>query len=215
MADNPTFKVSNPSSRAAQQNVLSGSRIGIVFTYPNIPEDATDASITQTAFSDGKDTELLVGAGWRSMSLEQSINVTQEGALGFFDIIETVEHSVSSNTLTVDKMTLRHQLLSNLGIAPWGAELLASPVLNAYIYDVREQQSGIDFGFVKLYGLHLASNRINFNFGQTVMENLSFRVTRVRRVQNKPHAMLKIVKKLYPELYDGKEAATSFTFQNG
>ena len=158
----------------------------------------------------GNPRELLVGAGWRSVNVEQQINVTQEGGLGFFDIMETIDHNVASNSLTCDKLALRTYLLSQSGLAPFGKDVLTSPRLNCYIYDPKERQRGYNVGYLKLFGLHIQTNRFSANTGSPVMENVTFRADRIQRVTDIPTAVLQQLVKQFPTLYTNVEQLEQF-----
>lgn len=159
--------------------------------------------------------EILVGAGIRSANVEQQINVTQEGTLGWFDIAETISHNVASNTFSVEKMALRLNLLANNGVAPWGKDVITSPRLNAYILDSKERQRGIDIGFVKLMGLHINTNRLASNVGTPMMENVTFRADRVVRVKRIPKGLLDSLKIQFRSLYSGIESLEEYTIVDG
>lgn len=159
--------------------------------------------------------EILVGAGIRSANVEQQINVTQEGSLGWFDIAETISHNVASNTFTMEKMALRLNLLANNGVAPWGKDVITSPRLNAYILDSKERQRGIDVGFVKLMGLHINTNRLASSVGTPMMENVTFRADRVLRVKRIPKALLASLKIQFRSLYSGQETLEEYTISDG
>ena len=213
------------AGKAAHQNLISSARAGLMFTYTEInAEDASSQNskiikkfgTTINVEGLGNVTELIVGAGFKSAQAEQSINVSQEGGLGFFDIIETIEHNVASNTFNVAKMAMRWGLLANLGLAPWGREILTGPLLSCYMYDPRELQRGRNFGYVRLENLHIQTNRLEFQTGQTTMENVTFRPNRIHRVNNPlPTAMLKSMKTLYPESFSGIEIIPeTFTYNS-
>jgi|GEM_PF-5418124 len=219
------------ASKAAQQNLISTSRVGLIFTYTlGLLEGAQSSTQTTQLAGQGQlsnidvrkligtqtvgvtnaaglvQNELVVGAGWKNVSIEQQINVTQENALGWFDIVETIEHNVASNTMTADKMALRHALLSKIGVAPYGAEVLFSPLLNCYIYDPKEAQRGTNFQYLRLESLHIQSNRIGFNSGSTVMENVTFRPNRIHRVDNDlPEGLMRKLRQLFPGMYEDLE----------
>jgi hypothetical protein len=225
-------------SKLAQQSFLASSRVGLIFTFnqsfdtnidqqdfSNAADKPYDAAAADTfsvgagygklpnKFQSGGQRELIVGAGWRSVNVEQQINVTQEGALGHFDLLETIEHNVASNTMTVDRMALRLALLSQLGVAPFGKDVLTSPALNCYIYDPKERQRGFNVGYLKVIGLHLQSNRFSSNVGSVAMENVTFRPNRIVRVQNAlPIGMLKELSTVYPSIYSGIETLENASF---
>lgn len=233
---NGKLTITNAQSKLGRQNFLTGSRVGVVFTLDlddtNVIDETDiqflteDASLAGTTgavgggYSQdarakiskmlGTNKEIVVGAGIRSMSVEQRINVEQIGALGYFDIVETVEHSVASNTFTLEKMALRAMLLANIGLAPWGKDVLTSPLLNAYILDTKERQRGVNLGFVKLYGLHIETNRFSSSLGQTAAENVNFRVDRISRVKTLPTGLLAGLKKQFPTIYTGVEQLESY-----
>lgn len=158
----------------------------------------------------GQPVEIVVGGGWRSVNVEQQINVTQEQALGFFDIFETVSHNVASNTMTADKMALRLLLLSQSGIAPFGKDVITSPRLNCYIYDPKERQRGYNVGYLKLFGLHINTNRFNANVGSAVMENVTFRADRIQAVKQLPEGMREELATLFPSIYGGVESLENY-----
>lgn len=159
--------------------------------------------------------EILVGAGIRSVNAEQQINVTQEGSLGFFDIVETISHNVASNTFTMEKMALRLRLLANSGVAPWGKDVITSPRLNAYIMDVKERQRGIDVGFLKVMGLHINTNRIASNVGTAMMENVTFRADRMVRVKRIPKALYQSLKQQFRTTMSGLEQLDPYVLDDG
>ena len=197
------------ASKLAQQNLVSSSRVDIILTY----RDAFDAN---AAAGKSVANELVVGAGWKSARVEQTTNVTQENALGWYDILDTIEHNVSGNTFTVGKLMMRWGMLCNIGVATWGADTLISPLLDAYIFDPKELQQGDDFGYVRLEQLHVQTNAIDFTSGQTVMENVTFRPNKIRRVNNTiPQRVIDQVQALYPGMAEGREGfSDSFTYDS-
>lgn len=159
-----------------------------------------------------KNREVLLGAGWRSIRIQQQHNVTQEGALGHYDLIETLTHSVASNTLDLDRLALRARMASRIGVAGWGKDNLTAPVLNAYIYDPKERQRGVDFGYAKIFGLHLANNGLNLANGSPVTENMSYRVDRIARVKTIPKGLLERLAAKYPHIYKDIEQLETFQY---
>ncbi|TDE85576.1 hypothetical protein [Deinococcus sp. S9] len=224
------------ASKLAQQNLVSTSRVGLVFTYtlglegegndPGADAPANDAFQTTAGRLLRQSVnvnlngliarELVVGAGWKSVRLEQNINVTQENALGWYDIVETIEHNVASNTMTASKMMLRWAMLSNIGLAPFGVETLISPLLNCYVFDPKELQQGNDVGYVRLERLHIQTNGIDVASGQTVMENVTFRPNNIRRVDNRlPDALFNRIRQLFPGIAEDLEVVPQqFTFDS-
>ncbi len=225
-------------SKLGNQHFVSSSRVGLLFTAsenttteldlydPRFLENGGgNASTGATGFGYGaearsrigkaggkKNREILVGAGWRSANAEQQHNVTQEGALGHYEIIETISHSVASNTLSVDRMMLRLQSLSRVGIAPFGKDNLSSPRLNCYLYDPKERQRGVEFGYFKALGLHLQTNRISTSNGSTTMESVTFRVDRFVPVRNIPAGLIARLREKFPEIYSDLEQMRSFQY---
>jgi hypothetical protein len=230
----PRITLPTASSKLAQQNLVSTSRVGLVFTYTlGLDTNGTDPGADAPADNAGQTTagrllrqsvnvnlngmtarELVVGAGWKSVRVEQSINVTQENALGWYDIVETIEHNVASNTMTASKMMLRWAMLSNIGLAPYGIETLTSPLLNCYIFDPKELQQGNDVGYLRLERLHIQTNSSDFSSGQTVMENITFRPNNIRRVDNRlPDALVNRIRQLFPGMAEDLELfPTEFSF---
>ena len=227
----PSWKpVKYRNSKMGQQNFLSSARVGVVFTYDlgteNVDTQNPDFLSKGQATGDGNfsgttgdadfsgksilglapnTTELVIGAGIKSISAEQQINVTQENALGFFDIVETIEHNVASNTFTLDKAALRLYLLSQVGLAPWGKDVLTGPRLNAYVLDTKERQRGENVGFLKVMGLHIQTNRFSSGVGQVAQENITFKADRFKTVKSIPFGILLELKKQFPWVYTGQE----------
>lgn len=227
----PTWKpVSYRNAKAGQQNFLTSSRLGVIFTYdlsdenadtqnPSFLADGTQAvnGVTSDYWGEKDGTaltagnEIMIGAGIKSIRVEQQINVTQETALGFFDIVETIEHNVASNQMTLDKAALRLQLMSQVGLAPWGKDVLSSPRLNGYILDVKERERGQNVGFLKLIGLHIQTNSFSGSVGQAAMENVTFRIDRIQPVKNIPFQVLADLRKQFPWIYSGLESMPQAT----
>jgi len=233
-------KITYKQSKMGQTNLLPSNRIGLLFTYNtdfdvDIDEQDFTFTGTQSAAGDqvgagfgasakgysyptiggsttGNPNEILVAAGWRSATVEQQINVSQEGALGFFDILDTVEHNVASNTFTVEKVTLRFQLLSRIGLAAFGKDVITSPRTNCYIYDPKEYQRGVNHGFLKLFGLHIQTNRFSAAQGQTTTEGITFRADRIQAVKEVPEGILADLKKFFPQIYSGRETVQEFEY---
>lgn len=159
--------------------------------------------------------EILVGAGIKSARAEQQINVTQENALGYFDIVETVPHNVQGNTFTMSKMALQMRLLSECGVAPLGKEVLTSPQLNAYILDIKERQRGIDRGFVKIMGMTINSNSLDTSVGQLMMENVTFRANRIVRAPRVSKALYNEMRKQYRSIMSGVETLQPYQLDDG
>lgn len=228
----PKITLPHDASKLAQQNLISTSRVDIIFTYTlglATPGNNPGADAPASPIGGGNSLasqavkvdlggglvaqELIVGGGFKSVRIEQSINVSQENALGYFEIFETVEHNVQSNQMTVSKMALRAALLSQVGLAPYGKDVLASPLLNAYIMDPKEKQRGNDVGYLRAERLHIQTNGIDFSSGQTVMENVTFRPNNIRRVKNTlPPAMLANLKRLFPETYSREAIPEEFSY---
>lgn len=222
-------------SKLGQTNFTPSHRVGVIFTYnvdtstdydeqdPNFLGGNFASQASQNTVKNPVGTkqkgkasgEILVGAGIRSVNIEQQINVTQEGSLGWFDIAETISHNVSGNTFTIEKMALRLNLLANNGVAPWGKDVITSPRLNAYILDSKERQRGVDIGFVKLMGLHINTNRLTANVGTPMMENVTFRADRILRVKRIPTALLSEMKKQFGSIYSGIETLDEYTIVDG
>ncbi len=224
-------------SKLGNQHFISSSRVGLLFTAsantttefdeydPQFLNGNTASSTGDVGFGYGagargrigragsdKNREILVGAGWRSVNIEQQHNVTQEGGLGHYEILETISHSVASNTMSVDRMALRLRALSRIGIAPFGKDVLTSPRLNCYIYDPKERQRGAEFGYLKVYGLHLQTNRWSTSNGSTVMESVSFRADRFSKVKSIPTGLLARMQQMFPHIYSDLEQLQSFQY---
>lgn len=159
--------------------------------------------------------EILVGAGIRSASVEQQINVTQEGSLGWFDIVETISNNVQSNSFQMEKMALRLRLLANCGVAPWGKDVLTSPRLNAYIMDTKERQRGLDIGFVKVMGLHINTNGLRTNVGSPMTESVSFKADRITRVKKIPRKLYLELRSQFRTIYEGIEQLSPYDLDDG
>jgi len=224
-------------SRVGNSNFVASNRVGLIFTArmadqseydtynPGFVNAGANATTTEVGFGYGpdgrlkipksdnaKNREILIGAGWRSVNVEQQHNVTQEGALGHYELLETVAHSVASNTLSADKMALRTRLLSRIGVAPLGKGVLEAPMMNCYIYDPKERQRGSDSGYIKCYGLTLASNRISSSNGSTMMESVSFKVDRFDRVSKIPAGLIERLAQRYPQIYTDMEQLSPFQY---
>ncbi len=224
-------------SKLGNQHFVSSSRVGLLFTASantDVESDLYDPTFLNgnTTSSTGdvglgygadarsrigraggsKNKEILVGAGWRSVNTEQQHNLTQEGGLGHYEILETISHSVASNTMSVDKMMLRLKALARIGIAPYGKDVLTSPRLNCYIYDPKERQRGAEFGYLKVYGLHLQTNRLSTSNGSTMMESVSFRADRFQKVKNIPTGLLARLEKMFPQIYTDLEQLSPFQY---
>lgn len=233
--------VTYTESKLGRVNILSGNRIGLLFTYNSEnTADIDDVDLNSlkgssdllsnnivgngfTANSKGltatfnpassnKQVEILMGAGFRNFNATQQINTTAEGGLGFFDILEHVEHNVASNEFVVEKAAFRLGLLAQKGLAPWGKDVITSPLLNCYIYDVKERQRGINFQYLKCIGLHISTNRFSAQIGSAAMENVTFKVDRFHRGTNIPQSLLKEQMKVYPQLYSGVETLESYVY---
>ena len=224
-------------SKLGTQNFTPSSRVGLLFTaskntttefdqydpkFLGGTQVAADGEVGNGYGKEGRakigaagaddNVEILVGAGWRSVSVEQQINVTQEGGLGHFDLLETISHSVASNSMSADKMLLRLRALNRIGIAPFGKDVLTSPRLNCYIYDPKERQRGAEFGYLKLYGLHINTNRWNASNGSPVMESVSFRADRIERVKTIPMGLLDRLATMFPHIYSDLEQLQTFQY---
>lgn len=223
----PKITLPLSASRLAQQNLVSTARVGLVFTYTlGLDSEGNDPGANAPSVTPGRGEvvkvdqngkvakELVVGAGWKSVRIEQSINTTQENALGWFNIVETIEHNVASNTMTASKMMMRWGMLANIGLVPWGSDILISPLVNCYIFDPKELIQGNNVGYLLAERLHIQQSSNDFTSGQTVMENVTFRPNNIRRVDNPiPEGLTKRLKQLFPGLTSDLEGIdTSFTF---
>lgn len=232
------ISVNYQESKMGTQNFTSSSFVGLMFTASK--NVSTELDVYNPGFVNGAkgnldsgnvgygygaearnklpatgatdNVEILVGAGWRSVSVEQQINVTQEGGMGHFDLLETISHSVASNTMSANKMLLRLRALNRIGIAPFGKDVLTSPRLNCYIYDPKQRQRGYDFGYLKLYGLHINTNRWEGSNGSPVMENVSFRADRIEKVATIPTGLLDRLSKMFPAIYNDLEQMSTFQY---
>ena len=180
--------ISFRDSVAGNTSLLSANRTGIVFTYTVHNYDPSKGATTR---------EIVVGFGIRSVTIDQTFNVSQEGSIGYMDI-ETVTHGVASNTLSVSKMLLRGRQLSKIGLSGYGISVMSAPMLNARILDISYAHKPLvsenqpDTTIVCLDGLHLQGNRMTISHGQTVGEDVTFRFNRA-----------------YP--YDGKQFSVDHT----
>jgi hypothetical protein len=215
---NPSVDIKNYfDSKGGQSNFVGSSRV-LVLLRARVYSGVTSANQEAGAAGDadanllGFQKEILVGAGIRSVSFEQQINITAETGLGHFDIIEHVEHNVADNTFALSKVLLRGAQMAKIGIAPFGARVLASPLLDALITDgsfingrsgvgYNQNQGSLDF--LRLQGLHISSNKVSTNVGSSMMEDVVFKVDRAAPYNDaKSSVILKQLKTLFPNVYE-------------
>lgn len=209
-------------TKGGNSNFVSGSSVLVLLRAKlysgekNVDEDLAAGTVRvrggEANVSNGIQRDILVGAGIRAASVDQQINITAEQGLGFFDIIEHVEHSVASNTFTIDKMMLRPTQLAKIGVAPFGLDVIRSPLLDCLITDGRlmaasTSKENYTVNFARLDGLHIQSNRMGFNTGTTVSESVTFRFDRMLPFNdgNSASVVIKQLKERFPRIYQNFE----------